>query len=202
MKYIFYLFLILFIIFVLLVYKYHSSTNNIGNILCYYFTNIGRSFKNNNNFYKNYYLILKTEEIYNYLPLTIKLDKNLSQQLQILPFDLFKEKNKDKNVELWECLTPDIEKFWFIMKPTIYTIIDNMLSSYIQINKNPKDNIKNIKLENLPIIHYRCADVPFNRHFSYHLQRFSFFLDSIKKLENKGIDCSVVKILSCLLINR
>jgi hypothetical protein len=51
---------------------------------------------------------------------------------------------------------------------------------------------------NVPCIHFRCADTPFNREWLYHFQYYSFFKEALHKIEEKlGKKYDSVNLYSC-----
>lgn len=53
---------------------------------------------------------------------------------------------------------------------------------------------------NNPIIHFRCADAPFIRHFMYHLPKYEFYNNALKKIYNGSDNSNINKeiiLLSC-----
>ena len=69
----------------------------------------------------------------------------------------------------WSVDSEEGKQFWDAMKPYIHRIIDDSLTkSELRITQRN------------PIIHYRCSDVPFNRHPWYHLAKYNFYKDALK----------------------
>ena len=95
------------------------------------------------------------------------------------------------DVGSWEIQNNNQYDFWICMKPLIRKILDDTFQKC--------DLVKNV---DNPIIHFRCADTPFNGHLGYNFQYYSFFKDSLKKIStklNKKYD--KVDIMSCSFHN-
>jgi hypothetical protein len=90
------------------------------------------------------------------------------------------------SVGFWATSTKEIELIHKIMKPTINKIFDNTF-----IKLNIKKSVQN------PIIHFRCADTPFNKRDWYHLQKYSFFKNGLIDIEEKIGKINKITILSC-----
>ena len=68
------------------------------------------------------------------------------------------------DVGFWATYTKEQETIHKIMKPTINRIFNE---TFIKLN---------LKKEiNHPIIHFRCADIPFNKHNMYYFQKYEYF---------------------------
>ena len=138
------------------------NQNDIGNKLCGYFYNYTLSICNKKNF--NY-------KIYNRID-----DKFFSLLPSYIPFNLdlynkFQENNITLNIilskkinALWYCDDEIIYKLWKILRPVINKILNDV---------NKKNGLHTIIKH--PIIHFRCADVPFIKNPKYYLQKLYFF---------------------------
>ena len=163
------IFIIIFIINLLFKKKienFESVQNRIGNTLCSYFYDYALSICNKEDFN----CIIPDYEIIKFLPSYIPFDSNI--------YDKFQENNITKDliisncdVCLWHCNEVWIYNFWVILKPIINKLLNNAIE---------KSNLKN-KID-YPIIHLRCADVPFIKQSQYYLQKYSFFKDALNKI--------------------
>ena len=162
-------------------YKYfvngfYSSPNEIGNTLCSYFHKYALSICNKQDF------TCKTDnyDIVKYLPEHIPFDSNIYDQFQENNITIDKINSKC-TMCIWHCDEQWIYNFWTILKPTVHKILNNAIE---------KSNLKNtIKY---PIIHFRCADVPFIKHNKYYLQRYSFFKEALGKVTFNDNDRTVI----------
>lgn len=172
--------LCIFIIFYTLSFKnkkifLKETENNIGNIICKYFYLMGRSWYNRETFVWKEFKENFNNDFYKNLPDKVDPPANID-----LPdFDYNKIFPNHDIESTWCCNEPIVLEFWTKMKPYIHKILDDTLkkSDLYTYQKNP-------------IIHFRCSDVPFNKHFHYHFQKYSFFKNALKN-ENE------VDILSC-----
>jgi hypothetical protein len=177
------LFLILLLIFLFnknnnknIIEKFFNNPNQLGNTLCSYFYDYALSICNKQDF------ICKTDDydIIKYLPEQIPFDSNIYDQFQ-------KNNINDELINtkctmcLWHCDDQWIYNLWTILKPTINKILDNAIQK-----SNLKSNIK------YPIIHFRCADIPFVKHNQYYLQKYSFFKDALEKVIFNDNDKTVI----------
>jgi hypothetical protein len=196
MYYTYKLFLIfLLLLFITLSIKYniieHFNDNihlnlpiDLGNQLCVYFFNIGYSFLKNEPFIYNDH-----SEIYfmKDLPRHIDIDENIRNQLLENNFtidELNKENELTTHLGTWFILHERREIYWNILKPLVHKILDETF-----IKCNLKKNINEI------VIHYRCSDVPFIRHFQYHFIRYSFYTKALESV--KDLNINDIKLISC-----
>ena len=120
------------------------------------------------------------------LPLYIKFNKDIYDKLikegfTYISLNLYLIKDG-----YWEIYSNKREKFWLIMKPLIKEIIDNTLK---------KSGLYEEVL--YPVIHFRCSDVPFVKHYAYKLQKYTFYKDSLEKIKRKsGINYDTVILLT------
>lgn len=164
---------------------------SIGNYFCEYFFVLASSIINKQNFYfKN------VKELNEYIPSNITFydDKKYSRyieetynSLNIINFD-----HRQYSQYMWFIESNNHINVWNIMKPIINKIYEDMFTK-MGLNK----------IVDYPVIHFRCADVPFNRHPQYHFVRYSFYkmaLDIIHKkflLRKKRKRKKKVILLSC-----
>ena len=131
---------------------------SIGNILCVYFYDMGCSWRDGKKF------ILGSNddrEFYKNFPVEVEIPDDLPD-LPIL-------KDSLDPVTVWNIQTNDVQEFWAKMKPYIHKILDDTLEK------------SGLKMEQkVPVIHFRCADTPFNRHPEYHLQKYTFYKKALE----------------------
>jgi len=158
----FIIFLIIILIIVLfLFYKknrqnidyFHLSTDkNIGNCLSRYFGSMGLSFYNGKDFYAE--SSFKKDPYLQKLPMFIPIQNDIQRQLHSIEFspnDISTVPNS-----YWVIENTRAENFWLIMKPLVTKILFNFLKTH--------DIVLDV---NLPVIHFRCSDVPFVRNSHY-----------------------------------
>jgi hypothetical protein len=166
--------------------KFENIDLNIGNYLVVYFYLMCKTFLQGKDFYykhKNYKFI-------NDLPSYIPLNKTIQNELIKNNFtleELIIEEKRIILVGMWTILNKRREQLWLIMKPLINEILDNAFK---------KNNLK--KEINVPVIHFRCSDTPFNRNEYYFFQKYKFFKDSLDDIkEMTKVNYKKVKLLSC-----
>jgi len=146
-------------------YNFFNSPNQLGNTICSYFYYYALSICNKTDFETttdNYNII---KYLPNYIPFNNELYNKLNE------YNITKEKIESKCSEcLWHCDNEWIYNLWKTLKPTINEILNNAI-----IKSKLNENIK------YPIIHFRCADVPFAKHRQYYLQKYSFFKTALEK---------------------
>jgi len=165
---------------------------DIGNYLCNYFYELGLSITRKNDFYYEQ----SDQEVVKYLPTHIlfindplygKYIEEISKEFKRQQIDEDYLQNK-LSFAIWFIEDPKNIIFWNTMKPLINTILDNMFT---------KGGL-NINKIQYPIIHFRCADVPFTKHQHYHLVKYPFYKEALDIITNKsGIQYKKVIILSC-----
>ena len=144
---------------------------NIGNQLCFYFSDLGKCIYNQKDF--EYTSNLKKSFFFKDLPHTIKYTPelfNIHQQIKGLPKRVTQGGHGN-----WEIIDNDMLLFWKSMKPLIHKILDTALT---------KNSLRTTI--DAPVIHFRCADTPFNKHPNYKFQYYRFFKDALTLIEKKN----------------
>jgi hypothetical protein len=173
----FIIFLIIILIIVLFLFfknrqnidYFHLSTDkNIGNCLSRYFGSMGLSFYNGKDFYAE--SSFKKDPYLQKLPMFIPVQNDIQRQLHSIEFS----SNDISTVpnSYWVIENTRAENFWLIMKPLVTKILFNFLKTH--------DIVLDV---NLPVIHFRCSDVPFVRNSHYHFVKYSFYKDCLLDAE-------------------
>ena len=183
-----YYYIIICVIVLLLIYlykqpiyeNYDNVKSDIGNVLSNYYYNLviailkKKDFKyeNDNEFIKEFPKNIKwNEQLYNEL---IKNNISIDDILVI------------EDVSFWNIQNYKIQQIHSIMKSTINKMFDDTFKK-LKINKEIK----------YPIIHFRCADTPFTKHKHYYFQKYSYFDNALKALQDKIGKFTDVTILAC-----
>ena len=146
--------------------NFYNSPNQLGNTICSYCYDYAISVCNKEDFNceTSDYKIIK--DLPTYIPFNIDLYNKFQEN--DITIDMI---HSICSVCLWHCDEEWIYNFWIILKPIVYEILNNAI-----IKSNIKNDIK------YPIIHFRCADVPFVKHPQYYLQKYSFFKTALEKI--------------------
>jgi hypothetical protein len=164
--------LIIIIILIILLILFNKKETfkippNIGNFLVGYFFSFGKSMFKQENFIYN---LDKEDEItfFNHIPRNIIYDNNIKNDLikNNITDDFFIK--YDDPAPSWIIISKNLENYWLTLRPYISNIMND---AFI------KSNI--VKKVDCPVIHFRCADVPFMRHNVYHLQKYKFFKQAL-----------------------
>ena len=167
---------------------------SFGNKLIDYFAKMGIAFAYGNDFqFELPYYLTNKQDIFllKDLPDKLVINEEIKHKFKNLHLHrVLGEKNEFLRdyASLWELTNNDRLQFWSYVKPIANRLMNQILPSYGIVNK----------LENYPIIHFRCSDVPFIRHSFYHFQRYAFFTDSLKELSLLGVDLSKVYLMFSL----
>jgi hypothetical protein len=164
------------------IWMWYSDTNKnpsggLGNILSVFFNSMifnyhikkNLNFENeiDNNFeYRRHFM-----NLFN----SFKNQKFTQKQLNLFPKDIAYD-------AIWNINKHNTKIYW-----------DNIK---VQVNASLKTFTKNIEiqeLENYPILHFRCSDVPFVKHNYYHFSKYKFYKWCDNKLKN-GILCGIIVI--------
>jgi hypothetical protein len=161
------------------------NISQIGNRFSVYFTEMGLAFRDGKDFTDTCFND-KSDPLYNYLPHFLPIDKDVQVALQTVPQKAIDEiKYFASFWGSWGIKNDDDLLFWTYLKPTAHRILSDM---FIKLGLDKKTN-------NLPIIHFRCSDVPFERNPHYRVQRFDYYKDSLNELKHKGINASNIFIM-------
>ena len=154
------------------IYENYTNINvdnvlGLGNHLCIYYYKMVISilekkdfnYSHENEFMKEFPQYIEwNEELYN------KFTEN----------NITKEDIDVVDMSFWTVTNSKYEKTHNIMKSTINKIFDDTFKK-LKLNKTVKN----------PIIHFRCADIPFSKHGHYYFQKYSYFQKALKDIENK-----------------
>jgi hypothetical protein len=138
---------------------FYNSPSQLGNTICSYFYDYALSICNKTDFNTNIY----NYDIIKYLPTYIPFNNELYNKLNENNITI-QMINSKYSMCFWHCDEEWIYNLWNILRSIIHNILNKSI-----IDSNLQNNIK------YPIIHFRCADVPFIKHNQYYLQKYSFF---------------------------
>lgn len=131
----------------------------IGNMLSDYFYKMGCAWSKNETF------VWKEYDEYNN-DFYKKLPRSISPRVVVPEY---KSHTGWEGQSAWTIDTNEGKLFWDTMKPHIHTIIDKAL----------KESGLHIQ-QNIPILHFRCSDAPFNKLGSYHFAKYKFYKDALE----------------------
>ena len=84
--------------------------------------------------------------------------------------------------------------FWNTSNNTTYSIANILKPIMQKVMEDAfiaSDMVKDVEH---PVIHFRCADTPFNRHGEYHFQKYSFFKQALDDLQSED---TTVLLMNC-----
>lgn len=137
--------------------NFRDKGSNIGNILCIYFYDMGCHWRDGKKFMLN---SIDDRDFYKNFPVEVDIPADLPT-LPVL-------KGNPDPFDVWHLESDEAREFWSKMKPYIHKILEETLvKSGLQIEQ------KN------PVIHFRCADIPFNKHSDYQLLKYDFYKQAI-----------------------
>lgn len=152
--------------------QFHANTRyNIGNEMSEYFYKIGECILNKKDFtcdkytYDLFFKDLRTNIPYDELKPIHDKFKTGRNGKDIITIDFL---NSIASNTIWTIDSTTVEYFWICMKPLCNTIYKDAFR---------KSNL--IKKIDETVIHFRCSDIPFYRHLSYHFQKYKFFKDAL-----------------------
>jgi hypothetical protein len=152
--------------------KNKHPSGGLGNILSVFFNSMifNYHYKNNPNYENNIDSNFEHKNHFINLFKSFKNTKFTHKQLELFP----------KNI--------NYDTIWNIHKNKTKHYWDNIKN---EVNKSLKEFTKEIKvteLEQYPILHFRCSDVPFVLHNDYHFSKYKFYKwcnDTLKHKYNK-----------------
>jgi hypothetical protein len=143
--------------------KSKKPSGGLGNILSAFFTNKTKNILNEN---KEVYELNESEKNFIKLEKYFKIDDTKKEEIKSLKFF-----NGPFQWNFFKCKTLT---FWNILNPNIN----------ISLNKFFED-IEIPIIENIPILHFRCSDVPFELHGDYHFSKYKYYKWCHNKLKSK-----------------
>jgi hypothetical protein len=190
--------ILLFNILLLILIKIKENFDNIkldiGNEICYYFTNLGLSILEKKDFYNNkgsYGSEYKEIFFFQSLPSFIKYEYDDIYDCFVSNNISYEYIASIYNLGTWELNDNKLYYFWSCMKPLINKILDEAFQT-----SGLKKEVNN------PIIHFRCADTPFVKQNGYHFQYYSFFKEALTKISIKTNNkYESIDIMSCSFHN-
>lgn len=144
----------------------------VGNYTCQYFHKLAVAILKKEDYHRE----LPDYDFIKYLPshLPYKYD-NIRNEFLKNGIDLnYFETIQTNDVSTWCLKDQKSEKIWMIMKPLIQEIYDDAFSKSGLVKK----------IEH-PVIHFRCADTPFNLHSQYHFQKYAFYKKALSDISKK-----------------
>jgi len=163
---------------------------DIGNELCYYFTTLGLSILQKKDF--NYILgnlgyNMKEYFFFETLPSFIKYEYDNIYNCFVSNNITYEYIESLHIPGTWGINDNRLYFFWSCMKPVVQKIL------------NETFEICGLKKEVYnPIIHFRCADTPFNKFNGYNFQYYSFFKEALEKISMKTNNkYNFIDIISC-----
>lgn len=148
-----------------------SWVNAIGNILSKYFYEMGLAWHKKED-YKCAWINDFVNDFYKALPSQVPYPTGLE-------VPEYNSHTGWEGVSAWTVDSEEGKLFWETMRPYVHKIIDEaLIKSDLKIDQK------------VPVIHFRCSDVPFNRIGSYHLVKYQFYKDGLKGYKE-------VDLLSC-----
>ena len=150
----------------------------IGNYLSCYFYNMGVAFSLGKN-YETSKVSMESSSFAKYLPTKVPLNRDVQYALLnagITSKSMSEELNQiDGHCDsAWDVLTKEREFFWTIMKPLANRILKEALEK-AGLNR----------VVDASVIHYRCSDVPMDRHDYYHFQKYEYFKKILAKIREQ-----------------
>jgi hypothetical protein len=154
-----------------------DASHELGNFLSCYFYNMGLSFLHGKNYQCRTHV--NKNMFTHYFPEIIPFEQSVQDALisaGITDDSLQNDLNTMSGncMSAWTVMSKQSETFWTIMKPTVNRVLKDAFE---------KSNYK--KTVDVPVIHYRCSDMPFRKGGYYHFQKYSFFKDALDMIQRK-----------------
>lgn len=147
-------------------------------------------------YYYNLVISILKQEDFNYKTSTVVFIKDLPTYIPFnnLIYDEFQKHNITFDQLQLKYINKDGTWFWILNEKFNETINFIMKNTMNRIIKDALIKNNFLKKENIPIIHFRCADTPFNHHKHYHFQKYEYFKVILDNLNTKYND---IILLSC-----
>jgi hypothetical protein len=154
---------------------FENIKEDIGNYLSSYFHRYATSICNQEDFVHPPH----TDVLLKDLPEHIPFQPDLAKAFQEKGITLERLRSVF-HISLWECREPWILDLWFLLKPTVQSILQKAIDQ------------SGLQADSRIIVHFRCADTPFIRHISYYLQRYAFFKECLQ-----GVPPQKIVLMNC-----
>jgi len=173
---------------------YENIHINIGNYLSLYFYNIGICILQKKDFkyeeIKDSYIKhvdKKRTNFIKHLPSYIKYDSDEANEYYYQNGVTYENMKSRDPTAAWFVADDTMMHFWLGMKKIVnYTLNDAFIKSNLVLKVNS------------PIIHFRCADTPYERNPQYHFPKYSFYKNALNVIENRNkTKYKTVLIYSC-----
>lgn len=174
-------FLILLILFIIFYFAFNKKKENFENVWLFYNTKSKKPSGGLGNILSNFFtnrtknIVYEKNDIY---------ELNEDQKKFIILQNNFKINNNQKELlkyvehtrgdTNWNFFKYKTLEFWKIIKHNINISLNHFF-----------DNIDTIEIENIPILHFRCSDVPFRKHSDYHFSKYKYYKWCNNKLKSK-----------------
>ena len=163
--------------------QFENITEDIGNVLSEYFHSYALSICNQTDFY---YKPDSKSDIIKHLPKYIQFNPELHSKFNEHGIT-FSKLDELKSYAIWHCDQDWIIDMWIILKQKIHNMLKTLLNqSWLKPSA-----------ELYPIIHLRCADVPFSKHYQYFLQRYDFFKIALSRINFDNNPNKTIVIMNC-----
>lgn len=145
---------------------------HMGNYLCRYFYNLGKCIHEKKDFEFD---VPDSIEFIKNLPKKLKYNKEFESIRNEMAAGQIDDQwfihGQPNDYGAFEMKDVKTEKFWLALKPLAHKIMDKAFT------------VSNmVKTVNNPVIHFRCADVPFSKHPGYLFQKYTFFRDALAEI--------------------
>ena len=151
-----------------------KNKSNLGNLLVRYFCTVAFAMQKGKEFKPVIYSVKS-----NKIPFLNKLPENIEYTKPVFPVQVQRPFLFSKDLAVWED-TLLLESIQPLIASTVRSILPNI----------------SVNIDFDALIHFRCSDIPFNRHPKYGLQKYKWYRKALE-LASKRINISKIAILSC-----
>ena len=151
----------------------------VGNYLSNYFQDLGEAIRTGASWFKR---PRRTDGMRFY-------ERCLPPKLPLRPWPPFLPRVKPAGHWDWFVFDNQTDAFWSSMRPLVRHVLDQTL-----------DRCGLRATLSAPVLHFRCASAPLNRHSQYHFQRYSFFRAAARRYKRrfKGAQLKQLHLLTCV----